>query len=108
MFPTGSLALIQDWGRLMSVGCVVERSNGYINLSPILAVQKYNEDDLPAYTPMPWSLKEIRAAVPAKFFVRDIRRGLLYLARDLLLATVAWSLAAYIDPFFSNHRRGRP
>ncbi|KAF8887319.1 hypothetical protein BD779DRAFT_1662529 [Infundibulicybe gibba] len=53
-------------------------------------VQKYNEDDLPAYTPMPWSLKEIRAAIPAKFFVRDTRRGLLYLARDLLLATVAW------------------
>ncbi|KAF8888760.1 hypothetical protein BD779DRAFT_1672098 [Infundibulicybe gibba] len=37
-------------------------------------VQKYNEDDLPA------SLKEIRAAIPAKFFVRDTRRGLLYLA----------------------------
>ncbi|KAF8887557.1 hypothetical protein BD779DRAFT_1786111 [Infundibulicybe gibba] len=66
------------------------------------AVQKYNEDDLPAYTPMPWSLKEIRAAIPAKFFVRDTRRGLLYLARDLLLATVAWSLASYIDPFFKQ------
>ncbi|KAF8877269.1 hypothetical protein BD779DRAFT_1804031 [Infundibulicybe gibba] len=66
------------------------------------AIQKYNEDDLPAYTPMPWSLKEIRAAIPAKFFVRDTRRGLLYLARDLLLATVAWSLAAYIDPFFKQ------
>ncbi|KAF8883956.1 fatty acid desaturase-domain-containing protein [Infundibulicybe gibba] len=65
-------------------------------------VQKYNEDELPAYTPMPWSLKEIRAAIPAKFFVRDTRRGLLYFARDLLLATVAWSLASYIDPLFKH------
>ncbi|KAG6844674.1 hypothetical protein H0H87_004848 [Tephrocybe sp. NHM501043] len=46
------------------------------------------------------SLKEIRAAIPARFFVRDTTRGLMYLARDLLLAAAAWSLATYIDPFF--------
>ncbi|KAF8065086.1 fatty acid desaturase-domain-containing protein [Lyophyllum atratum] len=69
-------------------------------------VEKYNEDDLPAYTPMPWSLKEIRAAIPAHHFIRDTPRGLLYLARDLLLAAAAWSLATYIDPFFKQASMG--
>jgi len=66
------------------------------------ANEKYSEDALPAYTPMPWSLKEIRAAIPPQFFVRDTRRGLLYLARDILLATAAWSLATKIDPIFKQ------
>lgn len=48
------------------------------------------------------SLKEIRAAIPSQFFVRDTRKGLLYLARDLLMAAVAWSLATYIDPYFKQ------
>ncbi|KAF5318801.1 hypothetical protein D9619_011052 [Psilocybe cf. subviscida] len=63
---------------------------------------KYNEDDLPAFTPMNWSLKEIRAAIPAELFVRDTRRGLLYFARDVLCAAVCWSLATYIDPYFTS------
>ncbi|KAF8173116.1 hypothetical protein BJ912DRAFT_992797 [Pholiota molesta] len=58
--------------------------------------ETYNEDALPA------SLKEIRAAIPAEFFIRDTRRGLLYLARDLLLAATAWTLATYIDPYFQS------
>ncbi|KAG6821953.1 hypothetical protein H0H93_006498, partial [Arthromyces matolae] len=66
------------------------------------ATADYSEDALPAYTPMPWSLKEIRAAIPAKYFVRDTRRGLLYFARDVLLAAVAWSLATLIDPYFKQ------
>ncbi|KAG6889934.1 tRNA-dihydrouridine synthase 3 [Termitomyces sp. Mi166 len=81
-------------------------------------VENYNEDDLPAYTPMPWyarsdsnpsvpnatsrSLKEIRDAIPSRLFVRDTVRGLMYLARDLLMAAAAWSLATYIDPFFNQ------
>ncbi|KAF8875927.1 fatty acid desaturase-domain-containing protein [Infundibulicybe gibba] len=53
--------------------------------------------------PMPWQVsKGDSCRDPCQFFVRDTRRGLLYLARDLLLATVAWSLAAYIDPFFKQ------
>ncbi|KAG6879098.1 hypothetical protein C0992_005243 [Termitomyces sp. T32_za158] len=51
---------------------------------------------------MPWSLKEIRAAIPAKFFVRDTTKGLLYFARDVLMAVVAWSLATTIDPYFKQ------
>ncbi|TFK71170.1 delta 12 fatty acid epoxygenase [Pluteus cervinus] len=64
--------------------------------------EAYVEDKLPAYTPMPWSLKEIRDAIPEQMFVRDTRRGLLYLARDILMAAVAWSLASKIDPLFAQ------
>ncbi|KAF9035181.1 fatty acid desaturase-domain-containing protein [Panaeolus papilionaceus] len=64
--------------------------------------QKYDENSLPEYTPMPWSLKEIRAAIPPEFFVRDTRRGLLYFARDVLLAATAWKAATYIDPYFGQ------
>ncbi|KAF8876348.1 fatty acid desaturase-domain-containing protein [Infundibulicybe gibba] len=64
--------------------------------------EKYSEDALPAYTPMPWSLKEIRAAIPGKFFVRDTLRGLLYFSRDVLMAAIAWSLATTIDPYFKH------
>lgn len=62
----------------------------------------YNEDDLPSYTPMPWSLKEIRAAIPSRLFVRDTLRGLMYFARDILLAGIAWSLALKIDPLVAS------
>ncbi|KAG6887660.1 hypothetical protein C0995_013685 [Termitomyces sp. Mi166 len=62
----------------------------------------YSEDALPAFTPMPWSLKEIRAAIPSKYFVRDTSRGLLYFARDVLMAAVVWSLATAIDPYFKQ------
>ncbi|KAJ3567932.1 hypothetical protein NP233_g6046 [Leucocoprinus birnbaumii] len=64
--------------------------------------EKYNEQDLPAYTPLPWTLKEIRAAIPAKYFVRDTRRGIYFLTRDLLLAAAAWSLALRIDPLLKG------
>ncbi|KAJ2929163.1 hypothetical protein H1R20_g7927, partial [Candolleomyces eurysporus] len=51
---------------------------------------------------MPWSLKEIREAIPPELFIRDTRRAMMYLMRDLLMAAVAWSFALKIDPFFSN------
>ncbi|KII91495.1 hypothetical protein PLICRDRAFT_89777 [Plicaturopsis crispa FD-325 SS-3] len=63
---------------------------------------KYSEDDLPEYTPMPYTLAEIRAAIPAHLFVRDTPRGLLFLARDILLAAVAFKLATFIDPHFKG------
>ncbi|EAU81574.2 delta 12 fatty acid epoxygenase [Coprinopsis cinerea okayama7 len=63
---------------------------------------RYVEDDLPVFRPMPWSLKEIRAAIPPEMFVRSLGKGLLYLLRDILLAAVAWSLALRIDPFFQQ------
>lgn len=63
---------------------------------------KYSENDLPEYTPMPYTLAEIRAKIPPRLFVRDTTRGLLYLARDILMAAFAWKLATYIDPTFQS------
>ncbi|RDB27054.1 Delta(12) fatty acid desaturase [Hypsizygus marmoreus] len=60
---------------------------------------EYDESELPAFTPMSWSLKEIRSAIPPHLFVMKTRVGLAYLARDLSLAIIAWTLATYIDPF---------
>ncbi|KJA16239.1 hypothetical protein HYPSUDRAFT_47552 [Hypholoma sublateritium FD-334 SS-4] len=63
---------------------------------------EYNENELPAYTPMQWPLKEIRAAIPPELFVRNTRHGLLYLSRDILMAATAWTLATLIDPYFQS------
>jgi len=87
--------------------------------------EKYSEDALPTYTPMPWyalllfssllfpsysltfsrldrSLKEIRAAIPQEFFVRSARRGLLALARSVSFMVTGWWFATRIDPFFKQ------
>ncbi|KZT74047.1 hypothetical protein DAEQUDRAFT_682821 [Daedalea quercina L-15889] len=66
------------------------------------AKQAYSEDNLPEFTPMPWSLSDIRAAIPAHLHVRKTWKGLLYLARDLVLAAFAWQIALYIDPTFRS------
>ncbi|KAH9930829.1 fatty acid desaturase-domain-containing protein [Fomitopsis serialis] len=66
------------------------------------AKQGYSEDHLPQFTPMPWSLSEIRAAIPAHLHVRNTRTGLLYLGRDLAMAALAWRIAVYIDPTFRS------
>ncbi|KAJ6576541.1 fatty acid desaturase-domain-containing protein [Mycena vulgaris] len=50
-------------------------------------------------------MKDIRTAIPPQYFVQDISRALLYLARDLSLAFCAWSFAAAIDPFVAHLKR---
>jgi len=55
-----------------------------------------------AFEPMPWTLAEIRAAIPARLFVRQTWKGLLYLARDIALAAACWKAATYIDPYFKS------
>ncbi|KAJ7045130.1 hypothetical protein C8F04DRAFT_941104 [Mycena alexandri] len=62
----------------------------------------YNEDALPAYAPMEWSLKEIRSAIPPRLFVRDTPRALLYLTRDCFVAATFWTLATRIEPVASS------
>ena len=47
-------------------------------------------------------MKEIRAAIPPEYFVRDTIRGLSYFARDVLLAATAWTCATFIDPYFQS------
>lgn len=46
-----------------------------------------------------WTLDEIKAAIPAQFFVRDTARGLSYVVRDFIQVAIFWYLATYIDPF---------
>ncbi|PFH48438.1 hypothetical protein AMATHDRAFT_65423 [Amanita thiersii Skay4041] len=64
--------------------------------------QEYNEDALPTFTPMKWSIKEIREAIPPRLFVRDTRRGLLQLARDLVMAAITWKGAMVGEAFFQS------
>lgn len=84
--------------------------------------EKYSEDDLPEFTPMPWyaslsntrtrspdhryfvfrTLGEIRAAIPPRLFVRQTWKGMLYLTRDFVLAAAFWWAALRIDPFFKS------
>ncbi|KAF8496630.1 hypothetical protein JB92DRAFT_3084729 [Gautieria morchelliformis] len=52
----------------------------------------------PSLTLHPRSLKQIRSAIPARLFVRRTSLGLLYTARDLLMAAVLCYAAAHIDP----------
>ncbi|KAJ6587373.1 fatty acid desaturase-domain-containing protein [Mycena sp. CBHHK59/15] len=51
---------------------------------------------------MPWSLKEIRAVIPARCFIRDTYISLLYLFRDTFLAAALWWTATHIDPYCLN------
>ncbi|KAJ7167151.1 delta 12 fatty acid epoxygenase [Mycena crocata] len=61
----------------------------------------YNEDHLPEYVPMEWSLKEIRLAIPPNLFKRDTGRGLLYLTRDLAFITGLSVMASLINVTFT-------
>ncbi|TRM66555.1 fatty acid desaturase-domain-containing protein [Schizophyllum amplum] len=65
-------------------------------------VSDYSEDALPAYTPMPWSLQEIRANIPERLFVRDTPLSMYFLVRDVLMAACVWKAASFIDPI-SRH-----
>ncbi|KAK7062767.1 hypothetical protein VNI00_000256 [Paramarasmius palmivorus] len=51
---------------------------------------------------MPWTLKEIKAAIPARLFVRNTALGLTYLLRDIIVASFLWFAASKIDPFSRN------
>ncbi|EMD37162.1 hypothetical protein CERSUDRAFT_155708, partial [Gelatoporia subvermispora B] len=62
----------------------------------------YDERHLPEFVPLPWTLEEIRSAIPPDLFVRQTWRGLAYLMRDISMAGIAWKLATLIDPFFAK------
>lgn len=53
---------------------------------------------------LPRSLKDIRNAIPAHLFVRHTKLGLLYTARDLVMAATIWYSATFIDPAFKESR----
>ncbi|KAL1719968.1 fatty acid desaturase-domain-containing protein [Schizophyllum commune] len=62
----------------------------------------YSEDALPTFTPMPWSLQEIRASIPPRLFHRSTSLSLYFLLRDLLMAACALEAATFIDPLFRH------
>ena len=45
------------------------------------------------------TLSEVKRAIPPRLFVRQTWRGVMYVARDLVMAAAAWKLATYIDPY---------
>ena len=54
------------------------------------------------------SIEDVRRAIPPRLFERDTKRGLAYLARDLLMAAIVWYLGMYIDVIcVSNPATGR-
>ncbi|KAL4247528.1 hypothetical protein ABKN59_007340 [Abortiporus biennis] len=55
------------------------------------------------FSPLPWSINEIRNAIPARLFVRDTSKGLAYLARDLVMTVTLWRAAMYIDPLLKDY-----
>ncbi|KLO06403.1 hypothetical protein SCHPADRAFT_917541 [Schizopora paradoxa] len=66
------------------------------------------EEQAPEFTPMPWSIGEIRAAIPARLFERKNSTSLYYLARDLVVAAVAWEFATWIEPVADMLRKTYP
>ncbi|EMD32299.1 hypothetical protein CERSUDRAFT_58880 [Gelatoporia subvermispora B] len=68
---------------------------------PPKSVLEPSDDSLPEFTPMAWRVSEIRAAIPPHLFVRDTWKGILYLARDVTMAAIAWRLALFIDPLYA-------
>ena len=52
------------------------------------------------YAPLTWSIGEIRSAIPKHLFERHLSLSLYYLARDVVVSSVFWYLATWID---SNH-----
>ncbi|ELU40159.1 hypothetical protein AG1IA_05814 [Rhizoctonia solani AG-1 IA] len=53
------------------------------------------------FTPLKWSMKEIKNAVPPRLFIRNTTRSITYLVRDLILAAALWKAASFIDPYFT-------
>lgn len=43
------------------------------------------------------TIEDVRRAIPARLFKRETARGLVYLARDIVMAAFVWKLATYID-----------
>ncbi|KIJ65416.1 hypothetical protein HYDPIDRAFT_174883 [Hydnomerulius pinastri MD-312] len=61
------------------------------------AAECHDEDNLPTFTPMSWSLKEIRDAIPPHLFVRSTTKSLVYLLRDILMASIGFTAALNLD-----------
>ncbi|PBK92502.1 linoleoyl phosphatidylcholine delta-12 acetylenase [Armillaria gallica] len=70
-----------------------------ISFSPTSLQAKRCQPDrkkLPVFSPLPYSISEIRAAIPPEFFVFSTTRALLTLARDLITTALFFYLALRI------------
>ncbi|KAH7890991.1 fatty acid desaturase-domain-containing protein [Phlebopus sp. FC_14] len=63
-------------------------------------VVEHEDHDLPAFTPMSWSLKEIRDAIPPHLFIRSTTKSLLYMLRDISMAILIFCAALKLDTYF--------
>ena len=73
-----------------------------------LQIAKPIDDQAPEFTPLPYTLAEIRAAIPSHLFERDTFRAMKYLLRNIVLAVVTWEAGAWIDPFCDSMQRAHP
>lgn len=70
-----------------------------ISFSPTSLQAKRCQPDrkkLPVFSPLPYSISEIRAAIPPEFFVFSTTRALITLARDLITTALFFYLALRI------------
>ena len=54
------------------------------------------------FEPMPWSMADIRRAIPSHCFERDTSLGMYYLARDIVFAAALWMAAAKAESFLDG------
>ncbi|KAI0077147.1 delta 12 fatty acid epoxygenase [Panus rudis PR-1116 ss-1] len=54
------------------------------------------------FTPLPWTLKEIRDAIPSHLFAQNTMLGMCYLVRDVLMAMTTLKAALLLDMLFRS------
>jgi omega-6 fatty acid desaturase / acyl-lipid omega-6 desaturase (Delta-12 desaturase) len=62
-----------------------------------VVVNASGDEDLPAFTPPPFTIKELLAAIPAHCFERSAIRSSAYLALDLAMVLALGCAATFID-----------
>lgn len=63
---------------------------------------KFNTDDIPNFTPLSWSTKDIREVIPSHLLVRDTWRGLSVLGRDILIACTIFLCTLHIGRYLDT------
>ncbi|KZT32609.1 hypothetical protein SISSUDRAFT_526767 [Sistotremastrum suecicum HHB10207 ss-3] len=57
---------------------------------------------LPKFTPMPWSMAELRAVIPSECFERNVGKSLVYLARHVIVSGIALYIMLSLDDILSR------
>ncbi|PBK64077.1 hypothetical protein ARMSODRAFT_1056595 [Armillaria solidipes] len=73
---------------------------------PELDSQHVKSAELPVFTPLPYTIAQIRAAIPSDYFVLSTSRALITLARDIFM-TISHTHSKSTPPFYAQlHRPG--